>query len=120
AHVPPEPLVVTADRERVAQVLANLVGNALKHAKGTPIDVSVERDDGLASITVRDHGPGITATELPHVFDRYWTGRLKKASAGLGLGIARGIVRAHGGAISVESQFGEGARFKFTLPLAPR
>ena len=67
---------------------------------------------------MRDQGPGIGQAELPHVFDRYWSGRAKKGGAGLGLAIAKGIVTAHGGRIVVESQHGEGARFSFTLPLA--
>ena len=118
AHVPDEQIVVSADRDRVLQVLGNLIGNSLKHAKGAPIEISVERKDGEALIAVRDAGPGIAPTELPHVFDRYWTGRSRKGGAGLGLAIAKGIVAAHGGAIAVDSRPGEGARFTFTLPLA--
>ena len=118
AHIPDEPVLVSADRDRVLQVLGNLIGNSLKHAKGAPIDLTVERADAAAVIAVRDHGPGIPATELPHVFDRYWTGRTKKGGAGLGLAIAKGIVAAHGGQIAVDSSQGEGAKFFFTLPLA--
>ncbi len=117
AHIPEEPVFVQADRDRVLQVLGNLIGNSLKHAKGAPIDISVERKDIEAVIAVKDHGPGIPSTELPHVFDRYWTGRTKKGGAGLGLAIAKGIVSAHGGAIAVDSTQGQGARFFFTLPL---
>jgi signal transduction histidine kinase len=118
AHVPARALVVKADRDRILQVLGNLIGNALKHAKGTPIDVSLTEEERVALIAVRDHGPGIAATELPHVFDRYWRGRTKKAGAGLGLAIAKGIVVAHGGELSVRSQPGDGSEFVFTLPLA--
>ena len=113
---PSDPVMVHADRERVLQVLGNLIGNALKHAKGTPIDISVERREREALISVRDRGPGIPATELPHIFDRYWSGRTKKGGAGLGLAIARGIATMHGGEITVDSIPGEGARFQFTLP----
>jgi signal transduction histidine kinase len=119
AHVPDEQIVVSADRERVLQVLGNLIGNSLKHAKGAPIELSVERRDREALIVVRDQGPGIAETELPHVFDRYWSGRTKRGGAGLGLAIAKGIVSAHGGQIKVDSNPGSGARFVFTLPLAP-
>jgi signal transduction histidine kinase len=119
SHLPAGPVVVSADRERILQVLANLIGNSLKHAKGTPIEVSLERaEDGReAIIGVRDRGPGIPSQELPHVFDRYWTGRTRKGGAGLGLAIAKGIVTAHGGKLSVDSQLGNGTLFRFTLPL---
>jgi signal transduction histidine kinase len=122
ANIPEEPVVVSADRDRVMQVLANLIGNSLKHAKGAPIDLSVERRDesAVAIIAVKDQGPGIAPSELPHVFDRYWSGRTRRGGAGLGLAIAKGIVDAHGGAIAVDSEQGDGARFFFTLPLARR
>ncbi|HSD87962.1 MAG TPA: ATP-binding protein [Kofleriaceae bacterium] len=118
AHIPDAPVVVQADRDRVLQVLGNLIGNSLRHAKGAPIDLVLERKNGEAVIAVRDHGPGIPSSELPHVFDRYWSGRTKKGGAGLGLAIAKGIVSAHGGNIAVDSKQGDGAKFVFTLPLA--
>lgn len=118
AKVPEEQTIVSADRDRVLQVLGNLIGNALKHARGAPIEISVARDAGEAVIAVRDAGPGISDAELPHVFDRYWSGRTKKGGAGLGLAIAKGIIEAHGGRVAVASKHGEGAEFRFTLPLA--
>ncbi|HEY4242224.1 MAG TPA: ATP-binding protein [Kofleriaceae bacterium] len=118
AHVPAEATLVTADRDRVLQVLGNLIGNAIKHARGTPIDISLGRAGGEAIIAVRDRGPGISGAELPHVFDRYWSGRTKKGGAGLGLAIAKGIVDAHGGSLRVSSNTGEGSEFSFTLPMA--
>jgi signal transduction histidine kinase len=120
AQIPEEQIVVSADRDRVLQVLGNLIGNSLKHAKGAPIELSVERKDSEALIVVRDGGPGIAATELPHVFDRYWSGRTKRGGAGLGLAIAKGIVSAHGGHIQVDSNPGDGAKFVFSLPLATK
>ncbi|HUS29311.1 MAG TPA: ATP-binding protein [Kofleriaceae bacterium] len=118
AHIPDDPILVQADRDRVLQVLSNLIGNSLKHAKGAPIELVLERREDAAMILVRDHGPGIPPSELPHVFDRYWSGRTKKGGAGLGLAIAKGIVSAHGGRIEVDSKQGDGAKFLFTLPLA--
>jgi signal transduction histidine kinase len=118
AKLPDGSTLVSADRDRVLQVLGNLIGNALKHARGAPIEISLERTHQDAVIAVRDTGPGITDSELPHVFDRYWHGRTKKGGAGLGLAIAKGIVDAHGGQIVVASKLGAGAEFSFTLPLA--
>jgi signal transduction histidine kinase len=116
---------VYADKERIAQVLANLVGNA---AKFTPPDGTIalraERDPGGGvRFSVRDEGSGIAAADLPHVFDRFWhsRGSSVKRSTGLGLAISRGIVQAHGGEIWVESDEGHGAVFCFTVPEdAPR
>ena len=116
--VPEETTLVSADRDRVLQVLGNLIGNALKHARGAPMEIELKKNGKDAIIAVRDRGPGIEESALPHVFDRYWHGRTKKGGAGLGLAIAKGIVDAHGGRIDVASKPGEGAEFRFTLPLA--
>lgn len=118
SQLPGEPTLVAADRDRVLQVLSNLIGNALKHARGSAIELGLQRSPGNATFIVRDGGPGISESELPHIFDRYWRGRTRRGGAGLGLAIAKGIVDAHGGKIAVASQRGKGAEFSFTLPLA--
>jgi len=117
-NAPGETTLVSADRDRVLQVLGNLIGNALKHARGAPIELTLQRNGDHAIIAVRDQGPGIADSELPHIFDRYWSGRTKRGGAGLGLAIAKGIVDAHGGRINVASAHGAGTEFSFTLPLA--
>jgi signal transduction histidine kinase len=121
-----------ADRERVLQVLMNLLGNAVKFTPaGGRITVDAAAMDGaspggndgptrkVVRFRVRDSGVGISESHLPHVFDRFWqvhtTGR---AGAGLGLAIAKGIVEAHGGAIWADSTLGEGTTFAFTIPAA--
>ncbi|HEX7091924.1 MAG TPA: ATP-binding protein [Longimicrobiales bacterium] len=108
-----------ADRDRVLQVLGNLVGNAIKFTPpGGRIDVHVLQDSNAeVRFEVRDTGPGISPEQLPHLFDRFWQARHSgRRSVGLGLSIAKGIVEAHGGRIWVESEPGAGARFYFTVP----
>jgi signal transduction histidine kinase len=106
---------VVADRDRLAQVLGNLVGNALRFTPaGGSIGLRAEERGDVVVFEVRDTGPGIEADHLGHVFERYWRGR--DGGAGLGLFIAEGIVRAHGGSIDVSSTPGSGATFFFTIP----
>jgi signal transduction histidine kinase len=108
------------DASRILQVLANLIGNAVKF---TPADgeirVCVEHRSGELVISVADTGAGIPADEAPHVFERFWHRRrgAHKRGSGLGLAISKGIVEAHGGRIWVDSQLGAGSTFCFTLPL---
>jgi signal transduction histidine kinase len=112
-------LSVSADRERVLQVLTNLVGNAIKFAfEGGKVEVSARPAGNDVRFSVVDTGPGIAPAHLPHVFDRFWKAETgSKRGTGLGLYIAKSIVEAHGGRIWVESQLGQGAKFHFTLPL---
>jgi signal transduction histidine kinase/DNA-binding response OmpR family regulator len=111
---------VASDRERVLQVFANLIGNAIKFTpKGGEIRILTSLDNGEVRFTIADSGPGIPPEHLNHVFDRYWQAKsTAKLGTGLGLSIAKGIVEAHGGRIWVESPPGSGAQFNFTLPLA--
>ena len=117
--VTPPQLVVRADRERILQVLTNLVGNALKFTpSGGEVTITVEELGSLARFAVADSGSGIATQDLPKVFDRFWRkGSTSQRGTGLGLFIAKAITEAHGGRIWVESELGRGARFYFTLQL---
>jgi signal transduction histidine kinase len=113
---------VLADRDRLLQVLSNLIGNALKFTpEGGRVRLRAEADgEGIVRFSVDDTGPGIPAESLPHLFELFWQARDRRATLGTGLGlsIARGIVESHGGSISVESTPGEGSTFTFTVPVA--
>jgi signal transduction histidine kinase len=112
------PLVgeIRCDRERVLQVLSNLVGNAIAFApRHGHVQVRMSLHVEEAEVAVADDGPGIPPEDLPHVFERWWKGRAH-GGTGLGLAIARGIVDAHGGRLRVESRLGAGSTFAFTLP----
>ncbi len=118
---------VLGDPHQLAQVLANLLRNALVHTPAaTPIDVTVVREGASARLTVRDHGPGLPAGEDPSaLFERFWRaegarGRERgKAGAGLGLAIVAGVVERHGGRVAAANAAGGGATFAVELPLAP-
>ncbi|MEW5929270.1 MAG: PAS domain S-box protein [Gemmatimonadota bacterium] len=110
---------VLADRDRVLQVLSNLLGNAVKFTpRGGWIVVRAAHVEGAVEVSVADTGVGIPPEHLTHVFDRFWQGDARRKGAGLGLAIARGIVEAHGGRIRAESAPGQGSTFTFTLPAA--
>lgn len=111
---------VDVDADRVAQLLSNLLGNAIKYTpREGNVTLAVECESEHLRVTIADSGAGIAADELPRIFDRFWQSRrTNRSGAGLGLTIARGIVRAHGGRIWVESELGAGTRVHFTLPLA--
>jgi signal transduction histidine kinase len=111
---------VMCDRDRVLQVLSNLLGNAVKFtAPGGTVEVAISRSTGQEVIVcVADTGPGIAPDQLPFVFEKYWQGNHapRRQGTGLGLAIARDIVHAHSGKIWVESRLGSGSRFFFSLP----
>jgi signal transduction histidine kinase/CheY-like chemotaxis protein len=109
------------DRDRILQVLSNLIGNAIKYTPiGGAITVRVERDGARLRFSVSDTGPGIAKEQAVHLFERFWHAQTHRNGAGLGLYIARGIVEAHGGYLGVDSRVGNGSTFFFTLPAAPR
>jgi signal transduction histidine kinase len=120
AEVPDGLPSILGDRDRLFQIFANLLGNAVKFTPaGGAIVVSAALVGARVRITVRDTGPGIAPEYLPHVFDRFWQDRRTAGQGtGLGLSIVKGIAVAHGGEVSVESVPGEGSAFSFTLPAA--
>jgi two-component system sensor histidine kinase BaeS len=112
---------VTLDSPRIGRLLNNLIGNALRYTpSGGSVTVSAWREGAQVYLTVVDTGEGINADDLPHIFERFFRGEKSRnrgmGGAGLGLAIARGIVRAHGGSITAESQPGEGTTFRIILP----
>jgi signal transduction histidine kinase len=116
---------VCGDRDRLKQVLVNLIGNAIKY---TPINgevvVGLGKVGNQARLTVHDNGPGIPIEDLPHVFERFYRGEKSRTRSrdgkgfGLGLSIAYWIVRNHGGRIEVDSKENQGTTFVVWLPLA--
>ena len=108
------------DASRIEQVVANLLGNAIKHAPGSTLEVSAGARDGWATVTVRDHGPGIPLGEMPTVFEKFKRGsEPRRAGLGLGLFIAKEIAQAHQGGLSAENHPGGGTVFTLALPLRP-
>jgi signal transduction histidine kinase len=110
---------VFCDRERIMQVLSNLVGNALKFTPSQgAVTIKASPRDRHVVFEVRDTGVGIEKEHLQHIFDRYWTKGAEKRGTGLGLFISKGIVEAHKGSIWAQSSSGAGSTFYFTLPVA--
>ncbi|HEU4583933.1 MAG TPA: ATP-binding protein [Polyangiaceae bacterium] len=119
AQKPGTALFVLADRERILQVLSNIVGNAIKFTPaGGSVTIAAEAEGARARFSISDTGPGVKPEQLPHLFDRYWQATPRAGGGiGLGLSIAKGIVDAHGGEIWVESEPGHGTTFHFRLPV---
>jgi PAS domain S-box-containing protein len=121
-HKGDQSLVVYADRNKIDQVLVNLVNNAVKYAPGAKeIVLEIQREGDVAKVSVTDYGKGIPIENIPKLFDRYY--QVEKtgdhhAGLGLGLYISAEIIRRHGGDIGVESTLGKGSTFWFTLPLS--
>jgi two-component system OmpR family sensor kinase len=115
-------VTVRGDADRLRQVLANLIGNALSHTPpGSPVEVGVTTDATEARVEVRDHGPGLPAGDPAVLFERFWraeAGRERaRGGAGLGLAIVAAIAEAHGGRVSASDAPGGGASFVVALPL---
>ena len=121
-HLPPNPLVALADRTRMQRVITNLLDNAVKFTPaGGTITISARRDGAQARIDVADNGPGIEAADLPRIFDRFFRAEKSRSTpgSGLGLSLARAIVRAYGGEVTVTSSLGRGSVFTVLLPASP-
>ena len=118
-EAPRFPIVGSWDRDRLGQVLDNLIGNAIKYSpEGGEIVVRVEATDAEGQVRIEDQGIGIAGDVLPRLFERFYQGQDPGASTGLGLGlyIARMLVEAHGGRIWAESEPGQGSTFAISLP----
>jgi heavy metal sensor kinase len=126
AQLPAAPVVVSADRSRVRQLLMNLLTNAVKYTPpGGRVTLSLEARNGDAVMAVTDTGLGIAPGDLPRIFDRFWraeTARARTGRSGVGLGLAicKWIAEAHGGTIEARSRAARGSTFTVTLPLADR
>jgi two-component system sensor histidine kinase KdpD len=121
ARVGPDVPLVEFDYVEIAQVLINLLENAIRHTPpGTPILVSVHQAPGAVAFSVHDDGPGIPLAYQPHLFEKFYRapGKEREPGSGIGLAICKGLVEAHGGAIRVVSRPGAGTTFTFTLPVA--
>ncbi len=118
---PAKPIVVVADRGRLARVLQNVIGNAVKYSvNGTPISVEVRRAGALAVVAVRDGGVGIPVDELPRIFERFYRASTARGIKGSGIGLAgaKASMEQHGGTISVQSAVGKGTTVTISLPVA--
>lgn len=118
----PDPAVTTGDEDRLRQVIANIVGNALVHTPpGTPIELAARTTDAAVVVTVTDHGPGMPPDVAAKVTERFFRADPARARArggsGLGMAIVDAAVAAHGGAVTVDSQVGSGTTVTVTLPL---
>lgn len=108
---------IYCDRDRLLQVLSNLLGNAVQYvAPRGDVRVSFDETDRGVRLVVSDSGPGMTSEQLEHVFEPYWRGRTDTGGTGLGLFIARELVRAHGGQLDIASDEKRGTTISVTLP----
>ncbi|HEV2737218.1 MAG TPA: HAMP domain-containing sensor histidine kinase [Candidatus Elarobacter sp.] len=114
-------VAILADEDELRMALDNLVENALKYAPGSTVDVAVRRAGERISLVVRDRGPGLSAADRAHAFDRFYRGsetRGEVQGSGLGLAISQRIAHRHGGSVSIESAPGEGCTVEMRFPAA--
>jgi two-component system, OmpR family, sensor histidine kinase KdpD len=120
-HLQPDLPFVPMDELLVDQVIVNLLENAAKYSPpGAPIELTAFAGETMLTVEIADRGPGLSESELEHVFDKFYRAPSSsgRSGAGLGLAICRGIIELHGGQIEAENRPGGGAVFRFTLPLA--
>ncbi|WP_212827589.1 MtrAB system histidine kinase MtrB [Polymorphospora rubra] len=121
AHLPDGAVIAEVDPRRVERVLRNLVGNAVEHGEGRPVEVTLAVDASAVAVTVRDHGIGLRPGEEKLVFNRFWRADPSRArqtgGTGLGLSISLEDARLHGGWLEAWGALGKGAQFRLTLPV---
>ena len=120
-NLPDDLVKIEADKDKIGQVMENLLSNALKFSpEGGEVNITLNKADKLVKISVVDTGIGISKKDLPHIFEKFYRAENVSIQAiggtGLGLGIAKYIVESHGGKIWAESEVGKGSSFSFTLP----
>lgn len=120
-RAPAGEIIADVDARRVERILRNLVGNAIEHGAGQPVEITLASNPTAAAVTVRDFGVGLSPAEAQHVFDRFWRADPSRVrtvgGSGLGLSISLEDARLHGGWLQVWGQQGAGAQFRLTLPL---
>lgn len=119
--IAPDLPTVSGDKQRILQVLLNIVSNACKFTKEGEVKIKVQRQDNKVQFSVSDTGPGIASEDFATVFEKFGqtqTGLRQGSGTGLGMPISKSLVEAHGGEIWIESELGKGATFHFTLPLS--
>ena len=120
-NCPDDDVIAEVDARRVERILRNLVGNAIEHGAGRPVEITLAANRSAAAVTVRDHGVGLASAEAQHVFDRFWRADPSRVrtvgGSGLGLSISLEDARLHGGWLQVWGQPGAGAQFRLTIPL---
>lgn len=116
-------LEAQVDPRRIRRIITNLIGNAIEHGEGKPINIAVDSNENAVAVSVRDHGVGMEPEELQHVFSRFWRADPSRqrtlGGTGLGLAISLEDARIHNGALDVWAAPGQGAVFRLTLPRKP-
>lgn len=119
-HAPGTPVMAELDRVRITRVVRNLIVNAVEHGDGKPIDIHIGANAEGAAVSVRDHGVGMRADHVEHVFDRFWRADPSRkrtlGGSGLGLAIALEDAHLHGGWLQAWGELGEGSCFRLTIP----